>query len=166
MYEQKEKPKENKSCAVANSVDQKKSSDKQGLGFIDNRVKSIQQRNLQKVSNNISSIVQNKSMVDVVQRVNGVPALNLQVPTDPVFRRAGYVDEAIDNLLADIQLHKTRSILIQARKMVAIAKYRRNQEDTRKQALANAIELVEPIVQALPREGARGIGQMLQNARD
>jgi len=37
MYAQKEKPKENKSRAVANSVGQKKSNVKQGFGFIDNR---------------------------------------------------------------------------------------------------------------------------------
>ena len=44
MYEQVEKPKENKSRAVANSVAQKKSSGKQGFGFEDNRLESITQR--------------------------------------------------------------------------------------------------------------------------
>ncbi|NRD74766.1 hypothetical protein HQQ94_16385 [Shewanella sp. VB17] len=39
MYEQIEKPKENKSRAVANSVAQKKSNGKQGVGFVDNRQK-------------------------------------------------------------------------------------------------------------------------------
>lgn len=37
MYAQMEKPKENKSRAIANSVAQKKSSEKQGFGFVDNR---------------------------------------------------------------------------------------------------------------------------------
>ncbi len=39
MYEQVEKPKENKSRAVANSVTQKKSAVRQGFGFVDNRKK-------------------------------------------------------------------------------------------------------------------------------
>lgn len=38
MYEQVERPKENKSRAVANSVAQRKSNEKQGFGFIDNRL--------------------------------------------------------------------------------------------------------------------------------
>lgn len=37
MFEQVEKPKENKSRAVANSVTQKKSGVKQDFGFVDNR---------------------------------------------------------------------------------------------------------------------------------
>ncbi len=41
------KPKENKSRAVANSVDQKKSNVKQGFGFVDNRPVNIIQRRLQ-----------------------------------------------------------------------------------------------------------------------
>jgi len=44
MYEQVEKPKENKSKAVVNSVAQKKSNGKQGFGFVDNRPESITQR--------------------------------------------------------------------------------------------------------------------------
>lgn len=44
MYAQKEKPKENKSKAVANSVGQKKSNVKQGFGFVDNRSESLLQR--------------------------------------------------------------------------------------------------------------------------
>ena len=40
MYAQVEKPKENKSRAVANSVAQKKSNVKQGFGFVDNRLKN------------------------------------------------------------------------------------------------------------------------------
>lgn len=45
MYEQVEKPKENKSRAVANSVAQKKSDGKQGSGFVDNRPKKIALQN-------------------------------------------------------------------------------------------------------------------------
>jgi hypothetical protein len=43
MYEQIEKPKENKSKSVANSVNQKKSNDTHGLGFVDNREQSVAQ---------------------------------------------------------------------------------------------------------------------------
>ncbi len=46
MYEQVEKPKENKSKAVANFVTQKKSGGKQGLGFVDNRYNSVSQRKI------------------------------------------------------------------------------------------------------------------------
>lgn len=50
MYEQVEKPKENKSRAIANSVSQKKSIVKQGFGFVDNRPKAIAQRKLQEIA--------------------------------------------------------------------------------------------------------------------
>lgn len=50
MYEQVEKPKENKSRAVANVVAQKKSNGKQGFGFVDNRSEfSMQRKNGGKV---------------------------------------------------------------------------------------------------------------------
>ena len=41
MYEQVEKPKEDKSRVVANSVAQKKDKAKQGVGFVDNRVSNM-----------------------------------------------------------------------------------------------------------------------------
>ncbi len=44
MYEQVEKPKENKSVSLANSVALKKSNTNQGFGFVDNRPESIAQR--------------------------------------------------------------------------------------------------------------------------
>lgn len=44
MYAQVDKPKGNKSRAVANSIAQKKSKDKQGFGFVDNRTKFATQR--------------------------------------------------------------------------------------------------------------------------
>jgi hypothetical protein len=51
MYAQKEKPKENKSRAVANSVSQKKSNAKQGFGFVDNREETHQLYKLQELAN-------------------------------------------------------------------------------------------------------------------
>ena len=44
MYEQIEKPKENKSRAAANSVAQKNSNGKQAFGFVDNRNVGVAQR--------------------------------------------------------------------------------------------------------------------------
>ncbi|MDW3193000.1 MAG: hypothetical protein R8G66_11570 [Cytophagales bacterium] len=47
MYEQVEKPKENKNRAIAKSVGQKKSIGKPGIGFVDNRPDAVAQRKLQ-----------------------------------------------------------------------------------------------------------------------
>jgi hypothetical protein len=72
MYAQVEKPKENKNRAVANSVTQKKSNAKQGIGFVDNRPETIAQKKLQGVVNNSSQgkqIAQMQSMTNV----NGMP---------------------------------------------------------------------------------------------
>ena len=46
MYKQVEKPKENRSRVVANSVAQKKSRVKQGFAFVDNRPETVVQRKL------------------------------------------------------------------------------------------------------------------------
>jgi hypothetical protein len=46
MYEQVEKPKENKSRSVSNSVAQQKSNGKQGFGFVDNRAQAVTQRKI------------------------------------------------------------------------------------------------------------------------
>lgn len=51
MYEQLEKPKENKSRTVVKSVTQKKSNGKQGFGFVDNRPEGIAERIKQLKSN-------------------------------------------------------------------------------------------------------------------
>ncbi len=58
MYAQIEKPKENKTKAVANSVAQKKNNGGQGLKFIDNRPEAITQRKLQKMDNNRPQVKQ------------------------------------------------------------------------------------------------------------
>jgi hypothetical protein len=47
MYAQVERPKENKSRAVANSIAQRKSCGKQGFGFVDNRTEVVSQCLLQ-----------------------------------------------------------------------------------------------------------------------
>ncbi len=54
MYEQVEKPKENKSKDIANSVIQNNGSGKQGFGFVDNRPEVIAQRKLQEMADNYS----------------------------------------------------------------------------------------------------------------
>lgn len=74
MYAQVEKPKENKSRAVANSVAQKKNSVKQGFGFVDNRPEALVQRKLlQKTANSTKISGINKlsaSNSDIVQRIS------------------------------------------------------------------------------------------------
>ena len=52
MYAQVEKPKENKSKAVANAVSQKKSGDKPAFQFVDNRSEAVAQRKLKEMVNN------------------------------------------------------------------------------------------------------------------
>ena len=54
MYTQVEKTKENKSRGVANLVAQKKRTERQGFGFVDNRPEVIAQRKLQAMVNNYS----------------------------------------------------------------------------------------------------------------
>jgi len=56
MYAQVEKSKESKSQSVANSVTQKKSNVKQGLGFVDNRPEAVAQRKLQEMAKNCSDV--------------------------------------------------------------------------------------------------------------
>lgn len=63
MYKQIEKSKENKSRTVANSVTQKKSDVKQGLGFVDNRPEGVAQRKLQEMMND--STEENKYISNV-----------------------------------------------------------------------------------------------------
>ncbi len=67
MYAQVEKPKENKSQAVANSVTQKKGTLKQDYSIINNRPEAIAQRKLQKILNTSarkSQPVQRENAVD------------------------------------------------------------------------------------------------------
>lgn len=65
MYKQAEKPKENKSIAVANSVAQKKGDGKQGLGFVDNRIESASQCKIQGIAND-NRRGQNKQLIQKV----------------------------------------------------------------------------------------------------
>lgn len=69
MYAQVEKPKENKSRAIANSVAQKKSNMKQGFGFEDNRPEAIAQRKLQKLLNNNHKNRHSLQLKATIQRV-------------------------------------------------------------------------------------------------
>lgn len=79
MYEQKEKPAENKARAVANTVTQKKSNGQQGFGFVDNRPEAVSQRKQQAIANDSSLVKQlsfSPSKADggssvVIQRVVG-----------------------------------------------------------------------------------------------
>ena len=65
MYAQVEKPKNNKSRAVANSVTKKKSNGKQVFGFVDNRSEAVAQRKNKELSK-----------FDMSQKF-AIPALNI-----------------------------------------------------------------------------------------
>ena len=63
MYAQMEKPKENKSRAVANSVAQKKNNGKQGFGFADNRPEVVSPQKLQQsIISKKANVIQKKQM--------------------------------------------------------------------------------------------------------
>ena len=90
MYAQVEKTKENKSRAVANSVAQKKSSVKQGFGFVDNRPEAVVQKKMQ-------NIVNKRSQAKQPNGLNGLSQKQLQFPIQ--FTRewaTGKVDTALD----------------------------------------------------------------------
>lgn len=72
MYEQVEKPKENKSRAVANSVAQKKNGVKQGFGFVDNRPEHIVARSLQMKNINEQSQLTKDGILQRKKARNGV----------------------------------------------------------------------------------------------
>jgi hypothetical protein len=78
MYEQVEKPKANKSRAVANSVAQKKSNVRQGFGFVDNRPEAIMQKKLQEVAIKSTQAIPSmlfQKMTDVTSQTNKVNLL-------------------------------------------------------------------------------------------
>lgn len=64
MYEQVEKPKENKSRAVANGVTQMQSRGEPTFQFVDNRPEAIKGRKLQEVANNKKQVKQLKDFQD------------------------------------------------------------------------------------------------------
>ncbi|TAJ12221.1 hypothetical protein DMA11_13805 [Marinilabiliaceae bacterium JC017] len=61
MYSQTERPKENKSRVVANEVGQRKSSEGQGVAFVDNRVEAVTQRRLKKMIKQKHSTLQRRT---------------------------------------------------------------------------------------------------------
>jgi hypothetical protein len=71
MYAQVDKPKENKSRAVANSVAQKKSNVKQGFGLVDNRLESKEIIQLQKVFTESVQCVPVKKKAESKNKTNG-----------------------------------------------------------------------------------------------
>lgn len=66
MYEQVEKPKENKGRTVADSVTQKKNNGLQAFGFVDNRPDIIVQKKLQEKVNKGPQTIQLKDIHDTV----------------------------------------------------------------------------------------------------
>ncbi len=77
MYAQVEKPKENKSRAVANSVAQNKSNGKQGFGFVDNRPEVIaQQKSITKQYDNKYMSPNSSISAKQLKIVNNIKAPN------------------------------------------------------------------------------------------
>jgi len=80
MYAQIEKPKENKSRAVANSVAQKKSNGKQGFGFVDNCAEKIECNKVQKLANYSTSLpTQKKKNITGLQRASNAKVIKSAV---------------------------------------------------------------------------------------
>lgn len=71
MYEKVEKPKENKSKAVANTVDNKENNTKIGFGFVDNSLRAVKQT---KIANLMNRSSQTK-IVQLVQKIKYDPVL-------------------------------------------------------------------------------------------
>lgn len=71
MYEQIEKSKENENRVVDNSAALKKSNDKQGFGFVDNRSEVVVQRKLQEIANKSP---QNQHLVQLQKLANNYTA--------------------------------------------------------------------------------------------
>jgi hypothetical protein len=61
MYEQVEKPKENKSMITENSVTQKKGNGNRGFSFVDNRPEAVAQRKTQDLLDRSQSVIQQKT---------------------------------------------------------------------------------------------------------
>ncbi len=93
MYEQIEKPKENKSRAVTNSIAQKKNIVKQGFGFVDNRTEDIVPIKLLSFVNN-SSI--EKKLGDFKNSVN---------PNNPIQLRSALGMVGLGNMAGDGNLY-------------------------------------------------------------
>ena len=100
MYEQVEKPKENKCRTVANSAAQKKSKGRQGIGLVDNRTEAVTQRKLQVnpknmeqkmipiqskethngIQHDLKSNIKHIAERNIVQRKNAVNVIQLHLP--------------------------------------------------------------------------------------
>jgi hypothetical protein len=80
MYVQVERPKENKSKAVANSVAQKKSNGKQSFGFVDNRPEAAKHQKMQNIIDNniqLKAVLQRKTdhlFNDIPKTLRKLPA--------------------------------------------------------------------------------------------
>jgi len=72
MFEQVDKPKENKNRAVADSITQKKSNVKQGPGVVDNRPEAIAQKKRQGLMND-SPQRKHITQLQLMTNVNGMP---------------------------------------------------------------------------------------------
>lgn len=94
MYAQIEKPKENKSRAVANSVAQKKSNVKEGFGFVDNRPEAVVQRRMQ---NQINKNLESKCIQDKITFASGDPVIQAVLTIGGLEQGELTVDQVANN---------------------------------------------------------------------
>lgn len=69
MYEQVDKPKENKSRAATNCVSQHQSNSKSPIQFVDNRPEAVSQRKLMKIANNSPQVKQTAQLHTVTDNL-------------------------------------------------------------------------------------------------
>lgn len=111
MYAQVEKPKENKSSAVANTIAQNKSNVKQVLGFVDNRSEAVAQRKLQQKQGSAKPTIQMDKVSGKVQ-----DAYNPKVENDFSLKEHGIFSTR--NKVTDEYMRIMASALVEAKRLV------------------------------------------------
>lgn len=107
MYKQVEKPKENTSKAVANSVVQKRSNMKQGFVFLDNRPEMITQRKIQVMADEYSEQL-GKQNETIQRRVKNFKSTikTVDSPIDQIRVKINYADFTGGKAVVDPKLEK------------------------------------------------------------
>ena len=100
MYEQVEKPKENKSRAIANTVTQKKSYAKQGIGFVNNRPEAVAQRKIQSDEMGARGLQQSDKRIWVDKANERFPGSGIENLTHPIQQKQ-YYNEIVQLMQTD-----------------------------------------------------------------
>lgn len=97
MYAQVEKPKDNKSRAIANNLAQKRSTVKQGFGFVDNRPEAITKREFREIKNNSSQTIKTINTSNSIQNTQPVQCLLAGDPVGALEQRCLDFETNFDN---------------------------------------------------------------------